>query len=169
MAKLVSFATCFKFKVWGLSRSNVLGSLSWATPSSTPSSSASAALAETIAKSRSKSQSFLNCLLFRTRHEKSMTGTRPSTFSSMTPMSGRMMAYHQPAKRSYTPVPCIGLPLKEPQDSSRMYGENGWCRASTFTSATSSARVNRLLWLSWLGCCWCDDLSPLQFSASPHW
>ena len=25
--------------------------------------------------------------------------------------------------------------------SSRMYGENGWCRASTFTSATSSARV----------------------------
>ena len=52
------------------------------------------------------------------------------------------MAYHQPAKRSCTPVPCIRTPAdKTAGVSSRMYGENGWCRASTFTSATSSARV----------------------------
>ena len=135
MAKLMSFAAGFD-RMYSVS-------LSWAAPSSIPSSSASTALAETIAKSRSKSQSFLNCLLFRTRHGLSMTGTRQSTFSSMTPMSGRMK-YGLPSAGQTKLCPCSMH--RNPTDntagaSSRMCGENGWCRSSTFTSATSSARV----------------------------
>ena len=112
-------------------------------PSSTPSSSGSAALADAIAKIFSKLQSFLNCLLLSTLHDESINGTLPPTFGSMTPRSGRMK-YSFPSAGHTKLYPCSIH--RTPTDStagvsSRMYGVNGLCRASTFTSAAASARM----------------------------